>query len=77
MRQLTQKLIQLLLAICQLAAAAVVDAEASHDAVDYQEAIVVCGEVGGERVEKFELVLEALISRVYGWTKGKRRYLAV
>jgi len=57
MRQLAQELIQLLLAIGQLAAAAVVDAETGHDAVDYQEAVVVCGEGGGERVEEFELVL--------------------
>ena len=57
MRQLAQELIQLLLPIGQLAAAAVVDAEAGHDAVDYQEAVVVGGEVGGERVEELELVL--------------------
>ena len=57
MRQLTQELIQLLLAIGQLAAAAVVDAEAGHDAVDYQEAVFVGLEAGGEGVEEFELML--------------------
>lgn len=50
MRQLRQELIQLLLSIRQLAAAAVVDAETGHDAVDYEEAVFVAGEGGGERV---------------------------
>lgn len=50
MRQLGQELIELLLPVGQLAAAAVVDAEAGHDAVDYQEAVFVAGEGGGERV---------------------------
>ena len=59
MRQLAQELIQLLLAIGQFAAAAVIDAEAGHDAVDDEEAVVVCGEVGGEGVEEFELVLSS------------------
>ena len=57
MRQLAQELIELLLSIGQLAAAAVVHAETGHDAVDYEEAVIVGGEVGGEGVEEFELVL--------------------
>lgn len=57
MRQLAQKLIQLLLAIRQLPPSAVIDAETGHDAVDDEEAVFVGGEVGGERVEEFELVL--------------------
>jgi len=36
-RQLAQELIELLLPICQLATATVVDTEAGHDAVDYEE----------------------------------------
>ena len=50
MRQLREELIQFLLPVCQLAAAAVVDAEAGHDAVDDEEAVFVAGEGGGERV---------------------------
>ena len=56
-RQLRQVLIQFLLSVRQLAAAAVVDAEAGHDAVDDQETVFVTGEGGGERIEEFELVL--------------------
>lgn len=56
-RQLRQELVQFLLSVRQLAAAAVVDAETGHDAVDYQEAVFVAGEGGGERVQEFELVL--------------------
>lgn len=63
MRQLAQKLIQLLLAIGQLAAAAVVDAEAVHDAVDDEEAEGVAGEGEGEGVEELELVLGCLKGR--------------
>ena len=57
MCQLRQELIQLLLSIGQLATTAVVDAETGHDAVDYEEAVFVTGEGGGERVEELELVL--------------------
>lgn len=57
MRQAGQELIEFLLAIGQFTAAAVVDAEAVHDAVDYQEAEFVAGEGVGERVEELELVL--------------------
>lgn len=57
MRQFTQKLIQLLLPISQLAPPAEIHAEAGHDAVDDEQAVFVGGEVGAERVEKFELVL--------------------
>ena len=56
-RQLREVLVQFLLPVRELAAAAIVDAEAGHDAVDYQEAVFVAGEGGGERVEEFELVL--------------------
>ena len=56
-RQLRQVLIQFLLSVRQLAATAVVDAETGHDAVDYQEAVFIAREGGGERVEEFELVL--------------------
>lgn len=57
MRQLAQELIQLLLAISKLATTAVVDAEAGHDAVNYEEAVFVAGELGREGIEEFELVL--------------------
>ena len=42
--QAVQELVELLLALGQLAAAAVVDAEAIHDAVDDEEAVLVRGE---------------------------------
>lgn len=57
MRQFAQELIQLLLPISQLAAAAIIDAEAGHYAVDYEEAVFVGLEAGGEGVEEFELML--------------------
>lgn len=56
-RQLRQELVQFLLSVRQLAAAAVVDAETGHDAVDYEQTVLVAGEGGGERVQEFELVL--------------------
>ena len=46
-RQLGQELVQFLLSVRQLATAAVVNAEAGHDAVDYQETVFVAGEGGG------------------------------
>lgn len=45
MRQPGQELVQLLLPIGQFAPAAVVDAEAVHDAVDDEEAELVAGKV--------------------------------
>lgn len=57
MRQPGQELVQFLLPVGQLAAAAVVDAEAVHDAVDDEEAEGVAGEGVGEGVEELELVL--------------------
>lgn len=57
MRQFTQELIQLLLPISQLAAAAVVDAETGHYAVDDEEAVFVSLETGGKGVEELKLVL--------------------
>ena len=57
MRQFTQELIELLLPIGQFAAPAEIDSETGHYAIDYQEAVVVGGEAGGEGVEEFELVL--------------------
>ena len=51
MGQPGQELVQFLLPVGQLAAAAVVDAEAVHDAVDDQQAEFVAGEGVGERVE--------------------------
>ncbi len=57
MRQLTQELIQFLLPVRQLAPAAEIDAETRHDAVDDEQAVVICCEVCAERVEEFELVL--------------------
>lgn len=64
MRQFAQKLIQFLLAIRQFPPSAVIDAETGHDAVDDEEAVFVGGEVGGERVEEFELVLAVEGARV-------------
>ena len=57
MGQSGQELVQFLLTVGQLAAAAVVDAEAVHDAVDDEEAEGVGGEGEGEGVEELELVL--------------------
>jgi len=58
-----QELVQFLLTVGQLAAAAVVDAEAVHDAVDDEEAEGVAGEGEGEGVEELELVLGCLKGR--------------
>ena len=44
MCQLREELVEFLLAICQLATATVVDAEAIHNAVDDEETVLVCGE---------------------------------
>jgi hypothetical protein len=43
-RESGQELVQFLLALGQLAAAAVVDTEAVHDAVDDQETVFIGGE---------------------------------
>lgn len=43
--ELRQELIEFLLSVRKLATAAVVDAKASHDAVDDEEAVLVAGEL--------------------------------
>ena len=47
MRKSAEELVEFLLSICQLASAAVVDAEAGHDAVDDQEPVLVGLKAGG------------------------------
>ena len=55
-RQPAQKLIQLLLTICQFPASTVIHTEARHDAIDDEEAVFVCDKYSGQGIEEFELV---------------------
>lgn len=55
--ELRQELVEFLLAIGKLAAAAVVHAEAGHDAVDDEETVFVARELRGEGVEELQLML--------------------
>ena len=57
MGEFGEELVEFLLAVGELAAAGVVDAETGEDGVDYQEAVGVGGEGGGEGGEEVELVL--------------------
>ncbi|KAL5358940.1 hypothetical protein BJX96DRAFT_52298 [Aspergillus floccosus] len=56
MRKLHQKLIQLLLPIRQLAAAAVVHPEAIHDAIDDQETVLAARKLPTQRVQQLQLM---------------------
>lgn len=58
MRQLRQELIEFLLSIGQLSAAAEVDTEAIHDAVNDEKSILIGCEIRCERVQKLELMLQ-------------------
>ncbi len=53
-----QKLIQFLLSIRQLATAAVIHAEAVHDAVDDEESVLIAGELHRQGIEQLQLVLQ-------------------
>ena len=63
-RQPPQKLIQLLLTICQFSSPAIIHAETRHNAIDDQEAVFVGGEDGGEGVKEFELMFGVEGTRV-------------
>ena len=64
MAQPTQELIELLLPIRQLATPTIVNSKQRHDAVDNQEAVFVRSKRLVEGVEKLELVLAVLCTRV-------------
>lgn len=55
-RQLRQELVELLLALVQLATTGVVDAEESHDAVDDEQAVLVADKELGDLVQQLHLV---------------------
>lgn len=55
--QFGEKLVELLLTVCQFAAAAEIDTEAIHDTVDDEEAEFIAGKVSGKRIEEFKLML--------------------
>jgi len=57
MRQLRQELIELLLALVQLASASVIDSEQGHDAVDDEETVLIADEELGDLVEELHLML--------------------
>lgn len=57
MRQLGKKLVELLLAIGEFSAPAVIDAETSHDAVDDEQTVLVGREVCRKSIEKLKLML--------------------
>lgn len=71
MSQLREKLVQLLLALVELASADIVDAEECHDAVDDEETILVAHKEFGNLVEKLHLVLRvdstSVRDIVLGW----------
>lgn len=56
MRQLRKELVQFLLALIQLAAAGVVNAEESHNAVDNEQAVLIADEELGDLVEELHLM---------------------
>jgi len=56
MRQLRQELVQFLLALVQLAAAGVVNAEESHNAVDNEQAVLIADEELGDLVKELHLM---------------------
>lgn len=57
MREFGQELIELLLALVELATASVVDAEECHDAVDDEQTVFVADEEFGYLVQKLHLML--------------------